>query len=270
RTPEPNSVIWPDAGRSSPRSTFRSVVFPDPFGPMMPRKSPRPMRRLTSSSTRSLPWSKLTCSSSTTGSPLVTVEPVGKMIEVFMHHRKIVPALTQLFARQSFEWIECQDPRAHFACQRLGHLRAYQGLIIHDLDMMRSGQMHKLTQPGGRWLGLRRQPTDGQLHEPVAACQVSERRMGSDEFLLTTASQPRSKLVVKGEQLSPQGQGARLEHLAALCVSLLESPGDIGHHPSRELRVEPHVRVEACRRLTLGATLLLVDRLSQGQSIAGV
>src|SRR5439155_1305751 len=104
----------------------------------------RPMGRARSSSmptvsnassaaARSRPWSKLTCSSSTTGSPLVTVEPVGKMIEVFMHHRKIVPALTQLFARQSFEWIECQDPRAHFACQRLGHLRAYQGLIIHDL-----------------------------------------------------------------------------------------------------------------------------------------
>src|SRR5437899_11521957 len=133
------------------------------------------------------------------------------MVEVFTHHRKIVPSLAQLFARQAFEWIEHQVPRADSACQRLGDLRAYQGLIIHDLEMMRSGQMHKLTQPGGRWLGLRRQPTDGQLHEPVAACQVSERRMGSDEFLLTTASQPRSKLVVKGEQLFPQGQGARLE-----------------------------------------------------------
>src|SRR5437667_11319309 len=94
--------------------------------------------------------------------------------------------------------------------------------------------------------------------------------MGSDEFLLATASQPRSKLVVQREQLFPQGRGARLVTLAALWVSLLESRGDIGHHPSRELWIQPHVRVEACGRLTLGATLLLVDPLAQGQSITGV
>src|SRR2546425_492398 len=42
----PNSLMRPDAGRRSPRRTRRSVVLPDPLGPMMPRKSPGQMHEL--------------------------------------------------------------------------------------------------------------------------------------------------------------------------------------------------------------------------------
>src|SRR5579862_4504538 len=43
-----SSVTVPDVGRSNPLSTFTSVDFPAPFGPISPTTSPRPSSSVTS------------------------------------------------------------------------------------------------------------------------------------------------------------------------------------------------------------------------------
>src|SRR2546428_1718323 len=134
------------------------------------------------------------CSRSTTGSDLTAAESIGKMTEGFMHHREIRQSLTQLFAGQSFKWIQHKDPRAYLTRQGLGHPRADKRLIIHNVDVMISGQMHELSQPGGRRLGLRRQTADTQLHESIASRQIPERGLRDDAVLLPAGPQQAIKL----------------------------------------------------------------------------
>src|SRR2546428_10832250 len=115
------------------------------------------------------------CSRSTTGSDLTAAESIGKMTEGFMHHREIRQSLTQLFAGQSFKWIQHQNPRAYLTRQGLGHPRADKRLIIYNVDVMISGQMHKLAHPGGRPLCHRLQTASSQLQEPKASPPIPQR-----------------------------------------------------------------------------------------------
>ena len=51
----PRKRIEPASARSSPVMRLKSVVFPAPFGPMMPRSSRLPSSRLSRSTTFSAP-----------------------------------------------------------------------------------------------------------------------------------------------------------------------------------------------------------------------
>src|SRR3989442_7966344 len=189
------------------------------------------------------------------------------MTEGFMHHREIRQSLTQLFAGQSFKWIQHKDPRAYLTRQRLGPPRADKRLIIPNVDVMISGQMHELAQPGGCRLSLRRQTADSQLYESIASRQIPERGVRGDEFFLAAGPQRRIKLTVQRPQLFLHLRGIGCVELAVLRVGSLQSLLDIGHYPRREQWVQPDVWVKAGGRLPGFA---LVDPLDQRQFITGV
>src|SRR4051812_22488410 len=75
------SATVPDVGRSSPAATWRSVLLPDPDGPMMAVKVPRENPMLIPSSATTAPspspWTLRTSRRATAGAVTVEVTPAG-------------------------------------------------------------------------------------------------------------------------------------------------------------------------------------------------